>query len=148
MKLRSLFGIVGLAALSLPVWAKSGGPVMLPIPPVAHIHNSSPIWWSIGGHFIVQAQASRNGNSPIMRTEMWDGRVVQLLSRIQVPPMSASDCKAVGNVVEVRGYYLMQASPADARAAHMSQDALAKMWAKSVGVALPAIAPLPSRYGL
>lgn len=112
------------------------------------VHNNSPKWWAISGYDIVHI-SQRDGNmTPIMRTEEFDARTVEILSRTEAPPLRGSDIRAVGSMVVVRDYLLMQVRPQDAQAVNMSQDALAQIWAKSVRKALLNIAPQPGRLGV
>lgn len=115
---------------------------------IPEIPDKSPTWWAISGYNIVKISQSDGRWTPIMRTELFDARTVEILSRAQVPPLSPSDVKVEGNAVVVRGYLLMRVTPQDARAEGSTVQNLAKQWAASVAHVLPRIAPTPSRFGV
>ncbi len=162
MKWLALVGLAALVVISAPVSAQqrhsrqnrvyshvsTAAAQVLPIGNIAKVDDTSPKWWAISGYFIVPIQKSAGEFTPLMRTEVFDARTVEILSRAQVPPVRSSDVRAVGDSVVVRRYLLMQVLPQDARAAGMSQHALAEKWARAVGRVLPQIAPTPSRFGI
>lgn len=126
--------------------------VMVPIPPLPHVDVSGPYLWGIGGHEIINVKASADGHNPYERCAIMDARTVEILNRTQAPPLRRSDINVINrgghNIIVVRRYYLTDVKPQDARAEGTTLDALAQKWARSVKVALPDIAPKPSRFGL
>ncbi|CEK20057.1 hypothetical protein [Chthonomonas calidirosea] len=139
--------VCGALVLTMGTWVCRAQRVV-PVGNIPEVSDKSPTWWAISGYEIVHITQSEGRLTPIMRTELFDARTVEILSRTQVPPLTASDVKAVGNAVLVRGYLLMRVTPQDARAAGTSVTALAKQWAASVAHVLPRIAPTPSRFGI
>jgi hypothetical protein len=122
---------------------------MLPIGNIARITDRSPSNWAISGFEIVRIRKSDGADTPIMRTEKFDARTVEILSRVQVPPLRASDVKIVdGNKIVVRRFFLMEVKPQDAQADGTTVNALAHKWATGVRRCLPQIAPMPSRFGV
>ncbi len=148
MKFIALVGMGALALLASSSLAENPAFRTVYTGQIPVVHNNSPKWWAISGYYIVHI-SQRDGNmTPIMRTEEFDARTVEILSRTEAPPLRGSDIRAVGSMVVVRDYLLMQVRPQDAQAVNMSQDALAQIWAKSVRKALLNIAPQPGRLGV
>jgi hypothetical protein len=145
MKWLMIPALAALAAVTVPASAQT----VLPIGNIARIQDPAPSNWAISGFEIVRIRKSDGGDTPIMRTEKFDARTVEILSRVQVPRLSARDIKVVdGNKIVVRRYFLMQVKPQDAQAEGMSTHALAEKWAAGVRRCLPQIAPQPSRFGV
>ena|SRR5579862_2800773 len=143
--------LAGLAALvfAAPVSAQSTQKIeTVFIGTIAHVDDNTPRSWAIGGYDIVMIHNGDGDFTPIMRTEQFDARTVEILSRAQVPPLSARDVKVIGNNIVVRRYLLMTVKPQDAQAVGTSVSALAHKWASSVAHVLPNIAPFPNRYGI
>ncbi len=145
MKWLAISALAALAAVTVPVSAQT----ILPIGNIAQISDTSPSNWAYSGYNIFRITSSDGQETPIMRTETYDARTVEILSRAQVPPVSAQDVKVInGNEIVVRRYLLMRVTPQDARAEGTTVSALAHKWARSVGNVLPKIAPLPNRLGV
>jgi hypothetical protein len=145
MKWLSLCALAALAAVTVPACAQ----VVVPIGNIATIEDPSPSNWAMSGYQIVHISKNDGPDTPIMRTEKMDARTVEILSRAQVPRITARDIKVVnGNKIVVRRYFLMEVKPQDARAAGMSIPALAHQWAAATARALPQVAPWPSRFGI
>jgi hypothetical protein len=137
--------LAALAAVTVPAFAQ----VVIPIGNIAKVDDTSPSNWAYSGYSIFRLTRSDGGFTPIMRTETCDARTVEILSRVQVPPVRPSDVKVVdGNKIVVRRYYLMTVKPQDAQAEGTTVSALAHKWARSVAYVLPKIAPTPSPFGL
>jgi len=118
---------------------------------IAQVDDSSPTVWGMSGMEMVKLAATSNGHTPIMRSETFDARTVEILTRTQAPPLRQSDIRAVTkngrNYVTVRNYLLIDVMPEDARASGESTAALARKWAASVRRVLPQVAPTPNRFG-
>ncbi|MDE2126869.1 MAG: hypothetical protein KGJ62_09795 [Armatimonadetes bacterium] len=124
----------------------------LEIGTIPDISDSSPTFWAMSGYEIIHIGASAGRLTPIMRTETFDARTVEILSRTQAPRLTAKDVAVVHeggrDLITVRGYFLGEVLPQDARSAGMSKSALAAKWAAAVARVLPRVAPLPSRFGI
>ena len=124
----------------------------IPIGNIQRVDDTAPTTWAMSGIPIFNVTQSDGQDTPITRTLRYDARTVEILSRTQNPPLSASDTKVMSKgghyYVVVRRYLLAEVQPQDAKAVGMSQAALANQWAKSVGKALVAVAPLPSKFGI
>lgn len=144
MKWLALASLAALASFAVPVFAQE----MVPVGNIAKVDNPAPMTWAMSGWNIVHIAKSDGSFTPIMRTELFDARTVEILSRTQVPPLRRQDIRAVGNKVIVRRFLLMTVRPQDARAEGLSETALARKWAASTARVLPQIAPLPSRFGV
>lgn len=125
---------------------------VIPIGNIQRIEDAAPTTWAMSGYAIFNVSQSDGQDTPVTRTLRYDARTVEILSRTQNPPLSASDVKVMTKgskyYVVVRRYLLAEVQPQDAKAVNMSQSALAAMWAKSVGKVLVAVAPLPSKFGI
>ncbi len=125
---------------------------VLPIGHIPNIADSSPTVWGMSGMEMIAVKTSAGGMSPISRTEVWDARTVEILSRVQAPPLRASDIKRMSKngreLIVVRKYLLAEVMPEDAQAAGTSKRALADQWVKSVQKVLPLVAPIGSRFGI
>lgn len=145
------FLFVAFAVLAAVPVAASAQEV-IPIGHIARIDNPAPTWWAMSGWFMVHIVRSDSDFTPIMRSETYDARTVEILSRTQAPPLRGSDVHVVSrngrDFVVVRRYLLMEVKPQDAQAAAMSKHALAERWASAVRRVLPRVAPLPSPYGI
>lgn len=135
---------------------KQGRPHMaLMFPPTGHIatvSDPSPTVWGLSGYEMIKVAQSVNGMTPIMRTELWDARTVEILSGTQNPPLRPSDIRAVStnghDYIAVRRFILLEVTPEDARANRTNRSALANKWASSVRKVFPVVAPTPSRFGI
>jgi hypothetical protein len=140
--------LAGLAALAFAAPAYAQKIEVLPIGNIVKVDDNEPKWWAIGGYEIVRIHDSAGTFTPIMRTEVFDARTVEILSRAQVPPLTASDVKIIGPDIVVRRYLLMSVKPQDAKAAGTTVSGLAHDWAAAVARVLPKIAPLPGPFGI
>ena len=149
MKLWSNIGTI-LVMASLPALASAQE--MVPIGTIQAVESSEATTWSMSGFEIIPLRVKDGNDTPITRSLKMDARTVEILSRTQTPPLRASDVKVMNHrgktVIVVRRYYLTDVKPADARAEKTSVNALAQRWAASARRALPAVAPLPSRFGI
>ena len=138
------------ALAALPVAASAQ--VVLPVGHIAQVDDRSPTTWGMSGMEILRITQSDGNFTPIMRTETFDARTVEILSRTEAPPLRARDINITtrGNryFITVRRYLLLEVRPQDARAAGTSQRALAHTWLASIRRVLPQVAPMPSRFGV
>ncbi len=121
---------------------------ILPIGNIPRIESAAPTMWAMSGFEIINIKKSDGAMTPIMRSEVLDARTVEILSRVQSPPLRASDIKTMGNKIVVRRYLLAEVKPQDARAEGVSTSALTARWAASTRRVLPQVAPLASRFGI
>ena len=132
--------------------AVSSAQESIPIGNIQRVESTEPTTWAMSGIPIFNVSQSDGEDTPVTRTLRYDARTVEILSRTQNPPLSASDSKVMTKgghyYIVVRRYLLAEVKPQDAKAVGMSQAALASQWAKSVGKALVAVAPLPSKFGI
>jgi len=119
---------------------------------VARVDDRSATTWGMSGFEMIRINLSAAGHTPIMRTLALDARTVEILSRTQAPPLRTRDVRVVREsgreLIAVRGYFLMEVTPADARAEKMTTNALARKWAAAIGIVLPQVAPMPSAFGV
>ncbi len=125
---------------------------MVPIGSISKVEGNAPTTWAISGFEMIHLTKSNGGDSPVTRSLKFDARTVEILDRVQSPPLRPSDIKVMKSggqtMIVVRRYVLAEVTPQDASAEGMTQAALANKWASSVRRVLPQIAPLPSRFGI
>jgi hypothetical protein len=145
------------AALAvLPVAASAAKPARpierLYIGHIAAVNDPKPTTWAISGYEIIPLRVSDGNFTPIMRSEQYDARMVEIFTRTEAPPLSARDIRAETinghHYVVVRNYLLAEVKPQDARAVGMSEEALARQWVASCKRSLPHIAPIAGRFGI
>ena len=136
------------ALLALPGKAQT----VVPIGNISKVEDRTPILWGIGGLSILTVKCTDGAYTPIMRTEVYDARTVEILCRTQAPKLRSSDVRVVSKdgkqLIVVRQYLLMEVKPEDAGAEKISRSALADKWANRLSQVLPAIAPQPSDFGV
>lgn len=145
-----------LAAISCTVQAqrtaKMQEPVRLNIGNIAQIDEKSPANWGLGGVEMITVKASEGRFTPEMRTQVFDARTVEILSRAQAPRVTSRDVRVMnenGHVyIVVRKYLLMEVQPQDAAAEGMSREQLASKWARKIGHVMAQVAPTPSEIGV
>jgi hypothetical protein len=144
----ALFGVLAV----LPARESAAQLQRLPIGNIAMVDDRSPTMWGMSGMEILRITRSIGSVTPIMRTETFDARTVEILSRTQAPPLRARDIRAVSqnghDYVAVRNYLLLEVLPEDARAEKMSRGDLARKWAESIRRVLPQVSPMPNRFGV
>jgi hypothetical protein len=117
----------------------------VPIGSFPSITDSSPTVWGMSGMEIFKISHTAGKLTPIVRSQMMDARLVEILSRTQSPPVQPSDVNVVtlhGRVfVTVRSYLLAEVLDKDAKAARTSMRELASRWAEAMRRLLPEIAP-------
>lgn len=138
------------AICALPLTASAQR--VLPIGNIAKVDSTAPTTWGMSGWEMIHVTKSDGSFTPIMRTETWDARTVEILSRTQAPPLRASDIHTESvnghEYILVRNYLLLEVKPQDARAEGTTKEALADKWISKVRYVLPKVAPLPSRTGV
>ena len=126
--------------------------VYVPIGKIATVDDRSATTWGMSGMEILRIKTSDGNITPIMRTETFDARTVEILSRVQAPPVRPSDVRVLNKngraLIVVRNYYLLEVKPQDARSEGTSTMALANKWASSIRKVLPQVAPMPNRIGI
>ncbi len=131
---------------------RSSALIRLPIGKIAQVDDQSPKLWGMSGMPILMIKRSAGNETPLMRTEAFDARTVEILSRTQAPPLRARDVhvRSIGGheYIGVRRYFLLEVLPEDAAAFRMSRGALAEKWASRIRRVLPVVAPMPSRFGV
>jgi len=108
--------------------------------------------WAMSGYNIFTVRTSLDGRTPYMRTAVYDARLVEILSRVQTPPLRASDIRVIRhgsrNDICVRGYLLADVTERDARAAETTLPQLTDVWLRSARRVIPQVAPQPSQFGI
>ena len=149
MKWYGFLPMLALGAVTVPAGAQNIK--TLAIGKIAQVDDRSPTVWGMSGMEMVKLSASVGNHTPIMRSETFDARTVEILTRTQAPPLRQSDIRAVTrngrDFVTVRNYLLMEVMPEDARAEGASKSAIARNWASKVRRVLPQVAPTPNRFG-
>lgn len=119
---------------------------------ISKVEDATPILWGIGGLSILTVKYTDGGYTPIMRTEVYDARTVEILCRTQAPKLTWKDVHVISrdgkDYIVVRKYLLMEVKNEDAGGEKMSRSALADKWAKRLSQVLPAVAPVPSDFGV
>ena len=140
------------AAVLLPSSVSAQRIITLAIGRIPAIADSSPNLWGISGMEMVLIKTPIGNLTPSMRTEMYDARTVEILSRTQAPPLRSSDVKVVSrngkHFIVVRRFMLMEVTPQDAKADQTTVPALATKWRSNIARVLPQVAPMPSRFGI
>jgi hypothetical protein len=150
-KVFAFAAFAALAAISGTVKAQTV-PISLPIGNVAQIGENEPAHWGLGGLEMITVKHSDGGFTPEMRTQVYDARTVEILSRAQAPQLKASDIHVMnkdGHVyIAIRKYLLLEVKPQDAAGEGMSMERLASKWAWKISQVIPAIANVPSPFGV
>lgn len=125
---------------------------VLPIGSIPQIDDHNPAQWAMSGMTILTIRDTGGSLTPIMRTETYDARLVEILSRTQAPPLRGNDVRTMmsngRHLIVVRDYLLIEVRPRDAQAAGTTVSALTAQWAASARRVLPQIAPAASRFGI
>jgi hypothetical protein len=140
-----LFAVVFTVLAAFP--ATVSAQRVVPIGNIPRVESNEATTWAMSGFEMIQIRQSDGADTPMTRSLKMDARTVEILSRVQAPPLRASDVKAISrngrHYVVVRNYLLAEVKPQDARAERTSLPSLAKRWARSTARALPQVAPLP-----
>src|SRR5579863_2984075 len=94
---------------------------------IPQVDDRSPSTWGMSGMERIRLTQSVGSATPIMRTETFDARTVEILSRTQAPPLRLRDTRVVSRsghtYIGVRSYLLLEVMPEDAHAEHTSKGA-------------------------
>ena len=153
MRWFALTAIVMLVLAPATVSSQSTQPfITLAIGRIPMIADPTPKVWGMSGMEMITITQPAGAVTPAMRTEMYDARTVEILSRAQAPPLRARDINVVTrnghSFICVRRYMLLEVLPVDAVAAHMTVSNLANQWTNRIRQVLPQVAPMPSRFGI
>ena len=125
---------------------------MVPIGNIPRVEDKSPSLWGLGGYELIYFKSSDSKYTPFERTELADARTVEILSRVQAPPLNAGDIRSEmrggKNIITVRNYLLVELVPEDAKADNKSMSELAGSWVATLRRVLPKVAPRPSITGV
>ena len=125
---------------------------MVPISPIPRVEDKAPTLLGIGGYEIIYFKASDSKYTPFERVELADARTVEILSRVQAPPLRTSDIRSEmrggKGIITVRNYLLLEMQSGDAAADNKSMSDLAGSWVSTLRKVLPKIAPKPSETGV
>jgi hypothetical protein len=139
-----------LAVVAFPAGANAQE--VLPIGNIPQINDPAPSLWAYSGYEILNVRAGVGNVTPIMRSETYDARLVEILSRTQAPPLRSGDIKSkvVGNhhYITVRNFLLLEVMPEDAHADGSSIGALTNKWVNNARYVLPKVSPASSRFGI
>lgn len=125
---------------------------LVPISDIPRVEDKSPTLWGLGGYDIIYFRNSDSKYTPFERMELADARTVEILSRVQAPPLRESDIRAEmrdgKEIITVRNWLLLEVHPRDAQAAGKSVADVADKWVATLRSVLPKVAPKPSLTGL
>ena len=125
---------------------------LVPISPIPRVEDKSPTLWGLGGYEIIYFKNSDTRYTPFERVELADARAVEILSRVQAPPLRTSDIRSEvrdgKTIITVRNWLLLEIHPNDAKADNELVSVLADKWVSTLRRVLPAVAPKPSQLGL
>jgi hypothetical protein len=142
-----LFAVVLTVLSVLPATVSAQRVRTVSIGSIPQVEDKTPTTWAMSGFEMIRIRQSDGGDSPMTRSLKMDARTVEILSRVQAPPLRRGDVKAISNngrhYIVVRSYLLTEVRPQDARAEKMSQSSLARKWASATARALPQVAPQP-----
>ena len=148
MKLLALAAFCALAAAPIAGSAQR----IVPISEVPRVEDKAPTLWGLGGYDIIYFQNSDSKNTPFERMEVADARTVEILSRVQAPPLRADDVRSSMSggktVITVRNWLLLEVSPQDAKSANKSMSGVADSWVSTLKRVLIKVAPRPSQTGV
>jgi hypothetical protein len=142
-----LFAVVLTALSILPTTVSAQRVRNVYIGNIPRVESNESTTWAMSGFEMIRIRQSDGNDTPMTRSLKMDARTVEILSRVQAPPLRASDVKAITNngrhYIVVRNYLLAEVKPQDARVEKTSQAALARKWASATARALPQVAPQP-----
>lgn len=142
MNCKMLILIAGLA--TMPVIGSAE--IHVAIGSLPKIESTAPSDWAMSGYTIFKLRKSIGEATPIMRTQILDARLVEILSRTESPRLKSSDIKAVRKngrtCICIRDYFLTYITEADAEASGQTVSQLTGQWLQSARTALPQIAPI------
>lgn len=150
MRLKWVVTAALIASVVLPLSANAQ--TVLAIGNIGKVEDKTPILWGIGGLEIFTVKHTDGGFTPIMRTQVYDARTVEIMCRTLAPRLRASDVHTVAKggheYICVRQYLLMEVKSEDAASEGLSKAELAAKWAHRLGQVLPAVGPMPVETGI
>ncbi len=142
MNWKSILLAAGLA--TMPIIASAD--VHLAIGSLPKIESTAQADWAMSGYTIFKIRKTIGDTTPIMRTQILDARLVEILSRTESPRLSSSDIKVVRKngrtCICIRDYFLTYITEADAEASGQTLPQLTEQWLQAARRALPQIAPV------
>ena len=125
---------------------------MVPISPIPRVEDKSPTLWGLGGFEIINFKHSDSKYTPFERVELADARTVEILSRVQAPPLRSEDIRSETRngktLITVRNWLLLEVDPGDAKADNKSVPDIADKWVSTLKRVLLKVAPKPSETGV
>lgn len=125
---------------------------LVPIGEIPRVDDKSPQLWGLGGFEIIYFKRPDSKYNPLERVELTDARAVEILSRVQAPPLRTSDIRSEVRggkaMITVRNWLLVEMTEADAKADNKSVSTLADSWVATLRRVLPQVAPRPSQTGI
>jgi hypothetical protein len=150
MKLKWVLAAAMVAAIVFP--SSSRAQTVVAIGNIGKVEDKAPILWGIGGLSIFTVRNTEGSFTPIMRTEVYDARTVEILCRTQAPRLQSGDVHVMSrgghDYILVRKFLLIEVRPQDAESEGLSKSELAAKWAHRLGQVLPKVAPYPSAFGV
>lgn len=124
----------------------------VPIGNIPRVEDKAPALWGLGGLEIIYFKTGDSKYTPFERVELADARTVEILSRVQAPPLKPEDIRSEmrggKGIITVRNYLLLEMQAADAAADNKSMSDLAGSWVSTLRKVLPKVAPRPSATGV
>ncbi len=125
---------------------------LVPVSSVPRVEDKSPALWGLGGYELIYFKTSDSKYTPFERMELADARTVEILSRVQAPPLRESDIRSEmrdgKEIITVRNYLLLELVAKDAAADGKSMPDLAGKWVSTLRRVLLKVAPKPSITGI
>ena len=125
---------------------------MVPIGNIPRVEDKAPALWGLGGLELIYFKTGDSKYTPFERVELADARTVEILSRVQAPPLKPEDIRSEmrggKGIITVRNYLLLEMQPADAAADNKSMSELAGSWVSTLRKVLIKVAPKPSITGV
>lgn len=125
---------------------------LVPIGNIPRVEDKAPTLWGLGGYEIIYFKRSDSKYTPFERVELADARTVEILSRVQAPPLRPSDIRSEmrgdKTIITVRNWLLLEMQSEDARADNKSVPSAAGSWVSTLRRVLPKVAPRPSQTGV
>lgn len=150
MRLKWILTAAMIAAVVFPSTVKAQ--TVVAIGNIGKVDDTTPILWGIGGLSIFTVKHSDGGFTPIMRTQVFDARTVEILCRTQAPRLRSKDVHVVSkgghDYILVRQYLLVEVKEQDATPEGLSKSELASKWAHRLSQVLPAVSPAPIETGI
>jgi len=145
-----LLAIAAFAALTAAPLAGSAQR-LVPISEVPHVEDKAPTLWGLGGYDLIYFENGDSRHTPFERMEVADARTVEILSRVQAPPLRPSDIRSENRggktIITVRNWLLIELTPQDAKSGK-SISGVADSWVSTLRKVLIKVAPKPGPTGV